>query len=375
MRVPGFTGPSNRLLSSQADTEQTLNLFVERVAPGQSKVESYLARTPGLRPKFLMPDQPVRGLAWQDGAGFCVAGGTFAQFFENWGLSHIFDIANDGGMVSMVTGGNQGNTQTLIAAAGVGYVFNHAAGTLTQITDHNFPLPALQVEYFGGYFFCLWGGGSRKFSFSALNDATTWPALNVDERSFASDNLFTMVRLSGQLLLMGTKTSEWWGLTSDPDNPIAPVQAALMEQGSEATFAAQRCGDVVVFLSLNQDGNCGVYRVDGYRPQEITTPAIARALQVSETPTDAVAWTYQQDGHLFYVLTLPRNQSFSFVYDVTTGLWAERAHWLPNTAEWTPYVCGTHVFGFNTHLCGDRHSGAVYELSQSILDEEIVAPT
>lgn len=375
MKVPGFIGGSNRLLNANQDCEQTVGWYVEPTAPGVSKAGGGLVRTPGISPKFEMPDQPVRGLEFQDGRGFCVGGGKFAEFFENWALDHIFDIANDGGQVSMVTGGNSGNTQTLVTSAGVGYVFDWTANTFTQITDPNFPSPARQCAFWGGYFFVLWGGGSRKFSWSLLENAMHWPALNVAERSFASDNLSTLIRLSGQLLLMGNETSEWWGLTSDPDNPVAPVQSAVMQQGSQAAFAAQRCGEAIVFLSLGEDGNCAVYRVTGYDPVKVSTPAVDLALSRSETPTDAIAWVYAYRGHLIYVLILPRDQEFAWAYDVTTNVWFNMAHWLPNTAESVPYVGGCHAFAFNTHVVGDRFSGAVYELSQNILDEEIVSPT
>jgi hypothetical protein len=43
--------------------------------------------------------------------------------------------------------------------------------------------------------------------------------------------------------------------------------------------------------------------------------------------SDAIGYTYQQDGHAFYVLIFPTAQT-TWVYDVATGAWHERAGWL-----------------------------------------------
>jgi hypothetical protein len=48
------------------------------------------------------------------------------------------------------------------------------------------------------------------------------------------------------------------------------------------------------------------------------------AIQSYGNITDAIGYTYQQDGHPFYVLIFPSAEA-TWVYDVSTQLWHERA--------------------------------------------------
>ncbi|MFE1676613.1 hypothetical protein ACFMJE_18460, partial [Acinetobacter baumannii] len=67
-----------------------------------------------------------------------------------------------------------------------------------------------------------------------------------------------------------------------------------------------------------------VYRAVGYTGKRISTHAIEYAIQSYSTITDAIAFTYQQEGHSFYVLTFPTADK-TWVFDVSTELWHERA--------------------------------------------------
>jgi hypothetical protein len=78
------------------------------------------------------------------------------------------------------------------------------------------------------------------------------------------------------------------------------------------------------WLGSDARGNGMVYRANGYTGQRISTHAVEYAIQGYATISDAIGYTYQQDGHSFYVLLFPTGDA-TWVYDVATGGWHERA--------------------------------------------------
>ena len=74
-----------------------------------------------------------------------------------------------------------------------------------------------------------------------------------------------------------------------------------------------------------------------------------------------VAYSYQQQGHTFYVLTGGGLQT-TLVYDFNTQLWHERAY-LDAEGNFETDRAYCVMFIFNKILVGDKESGNIYELS------------
>jgi hypothetical protein len=92
---------------------------------------------------------------------------------------------------------------------------------------------------------------------------------------------------------------------------------------------------------------------------------------------DAIAWAYQDEGHSFYVLLLPTpppRDAFgvdwtTWVYDVATGVWHERALWDDTRLRWLPHYGRCHAYAIGKHLIGDRASGVIYEYSLQLRED------
>lgn len=383
MQVLALVGPSNTLRSVNADVERTVNFYPEGTAPGTGKVPSYLIGTPGIHPWQVLSDKPIRGNFEQDGRAFVVAGTSFFEV-SNTGPSATFygAVATDANLATMASNGSAGH-QVAITSGGLFYIFDLIANTLTLVTTG--VEPVTMVEFMDGYFLVN-KTDSRTFAFSALEDGTSWDPLDVDERSEASDNIVAMMRSHRELWILGSQTSEVWFDQGDVLNPFAPIQGVFVEQGCAAPFSVQRIDNTLFWVGLNVDGAGVVWRANGYTPQRISDNAVERALeQVGFEDNDngltlLRAWCYQEDGHLFYVLVLPDaslpgdKERTCWAYDVSTGLWCERAIWDSTHCTWLPQVQQTHMFAFNRHLVGDRFSGAIYTQSLAYFDEQIVAP-
>jgi len=70
-----------------------------------------------------------------------------------------------------------------------------------------------------------------------------------------------------------------------------------------------------------------------------------------------LAYTYQQDGHSFYVLIFP-SANTTWVYDVATGAWHERAGW--NNGSFTRHRSNCQMAFNNKIIVGDYENGNIY---------------
>lgn len=367
MQLAGLVGPTHPLLSPNADVEETINFYIEATAPGTGKVPAYLIGTPGLSKWLVLPDSPVRGLFQQDGRAFAVAGGTFFELFSTQTATLYGSVTLDANLATFASNGSAGH-QLAITSGGNFYIFDLLANTLTLVTTGLEPVTS--VEFMDGYFLVN-KTDSREFGWSALEDGTTWDALDVAERSEASDNIIAMIRSHRELWIIGSLTSEVWYNQDDALNPFAPIQGVFIEQGCVAAFTAQRIDNSLMWVGLNADGSGMVWKANGYTPQRLSDHAVELGMQTYGF-AGARAWVYQEDGHLFYVLVLP-DAPWAFVYDVASGSWHKRATWDATHCVWLPPRGQCQAFAFTTHLVGDRTSGAIYEQALSIFTEERVS--
>jgi len=367
MEVLALVGPSNTLISPNADVEETINFYVEGTDPGTGKVKAYLVGTPGLVKWLVLPDSPVRGLFEQDGRAFAVAGSSFFELFADQSATFYGTVAEDDNLATFASNGSAGH-QLAITSGGVFYIFDLIANTLTAVTIGIEPVT--MVEFMDGYFLVN-KTDSRTFAFSALEDGTSWDPLDVDERSEASDNIVAMIRSHREIWLLGSQTSEVWYDQGDALNPFAPIQGVFIEQGCVAAFTAQRIDNSIMWAGINTDGSGVIWKANGYTPQRVSDHSVELGMQTYGF-AGARAWVYQDDGHLFYVLLLPY-APWAFCYDVSNGTWTKRASWDATHCVWIPPRAQCHIYAFGKHLVGDRSNGAIYEQSITIYTEEVVS--
>ena len=128
-----------------------------------------------------------------------------------------------------------------------------------------------------------------------------------------------------------------------------------------------------IWLSGNEKGARVVLTAVGLQPTRISTHAIESYLDSLSTVADAVGWTYQQQGHLFYLLYLPEADT-TLCYDAATLTWHKRALWLP-TGGYAPHLGRCHAYAFGKHLVGDRQSGGIYEMATDQNVDLVMAPS
>jgi hypothetical protein len=157
--------------------------------------------------------------------------------------------------------------------------------------------------------------------------------------------------------LFGTNSIEVWYDAGTPDFPLARIQGASNEIGCVAPFSVAKLDNSVFWLGQDARGRGIVYRNSGYTGIRASNHSIEWQIQQYGDLSDAIAYTYQQDGHSFYVLTFPTVQK-TWVYDVTTQSWHERAGW--SNGEFVRYRPNCQV-AFNSEvIVGDYENGNLY---------------
>jgi hypothetical protein len=111
-----------------------------------------------------------------------------------------------------------------------------------------------------------------------------------------------------------------------------------------------------------------VYRNQGYTAIRISTHAIEYAIQNYAVLTDAIAYTYQQEGHSFYVLTFP-TAGKTWVYDVATQMWHERAGFY--NGEFTRHRSNCQMNFNHEIIVGDYENNNIYALDLDVYDDSV----
>lgn len=348
MKTP-ILGSSYVARSVNAADNIMVNLFPETIPEG-GKEPAFLNRCPGLRLLATVGIGPIRGM-WQFGGfGYVVSGRELYKITSTWSAT-LLGVVGGYGPVSMSDNG----IQLFVATNPAGYIYNSSTGVFAQITDPDFP-GAVTVAYLDGYFVFNEPDSQRIWITSLLDGGTVDP-LDFASAEGSPDNVVAVLVDHRECWIFGTNSTEVWYDAGTPDFPLAPIQGAFNEIGCIAPYSVAKLDNSVFWLGSDARGRGIVYRANGYTGVRVSTYAVEWQIQQYNNLDDAIAYTYQQDGHAFYVLTFPQANA-SWVFDVSTNAWHERAAWDGNQFMRHRSNCMMN-FG-NEIVVGDYQNGKLY---------------
>lgn len=304
----------------------------------------------------------IRGLYYVTGNQtlWCVVGLTLYKISSAGTATNIGTIGGYG-RVSMADNG----VELVIVSEAITYVVTLASDTLTPVTDSDFP-NADTVAFLGGYFVFNnnQSGSDAQLFWSSLYSGGAYDALDFATAENVPDDLVAVWRDHDRLLLFGDVSTESWFLSGDADATFAPYKGSTVNRGLGARWSVANVDNRVFFLDES-----GVIRVADGQGTRVSTHAIENEIAQGNWRHDdanaydgAVASSYIEEGHEFYVLTVPGTGTF--VYDAATGLWHKRkSRGLEHSRA------SFHVQAFGKILCGDTETGKLYEQKLSYYDE------
>ena len=335
-----------------------VNLFPEAIPEG-GKTQGFLTRAPGLRVLAQIGAGPIRGMWSFGGKGYVASGNELYRVDSDWIATKLGDISGSG-PVSMADNG----TQLFVACNGPSYIYNVSTGVFAPITTAGFT-GAVTVGYIDGYF-VFNQPNSQKIWITSLLDGTAVDPLDFASAEGSPDELISLIVDHREVWLFGTNSVEVWYNSGD-EFPLSRIQGAFNEIGCAAAYSVAKLDNGLFWLGADARGHGVVYRANGYTGQRISTHAVEWQIQQYGSLSDAIGYTYQQDGHAFYVLVFP-NAAVSWVYDVATQAWHERAGWSVDRFVRHRSNCQM-AFGGET-VVGDYANGRIYALDLNVFEDD-----
>lgn len=357
-----FVGAAYKARSSSINTQRCVNLFLEPGGP-DAKSPAALIGTPGLRRLQELPNAPaeIRGLQRFKKRLFVVSGNKVYSFNEAWERTEVGTIGTSTGPVSTVVS----TSQMMLVDGATGYVYDEPSNAFVEITDVEFPKGARRASYLDGMGI-VESTGTEQFSFSKIGDFRQWDGLDFASAEGAPDNIVSHIVDHRELWLFGESTTEIYVNTSDG---LARNGNAFVEVGCAAAFSPAKLDNSIMWLGRDEAGQGTIWRAQDYRPVRVSDFGVEFAIGKYSRIDDAIAYRYQQDGHLFYVLTFPTADA-TWVYDVATNSWHERAGLRTSDGSLHRHRSNCHEFFAGVHVVGDFENGRMYALDLNVFDDD-----
>lgn len=333
MKSP-ILGSSYVARSVNAADNRMVNLFPE-IIPEGGKEPAFLQRAPGMSTFVTAGSGAIRGAIAVTYNGdeflYVVSGDILYRISTAGAKTNIGNIT--GGLPSStlpVSFAFDGDNVVVTTGASNNQLFVYEISTGTFTAGATNYVGRRTVTYLDGYF--IFGGQSvttganKTIQCSNLLDPLTYDALAFAAVDASPDNVVNVTANNGELWVFGSDSTEVWSNVGGVPFPFAPIQGSFTETGCAAYASVAKLDNSLFWLGKDSRGQGIIYRTNGYRAERVSTHAVEWQIQNYSDISDAVAYTYQQDGHAFYVITFPTGNA-TWVYDVATQAWHERGAW------------------------------------------------
>ena len=216
--------------------------------------------------------------------------------------------------------------------------------------------------------------GTGHFYWSNNANAADWSILNVGDMEAYSDQPLAVDQMSGLVVVFGIQSIEFFvdgsaaaagaafGISGEILAYSSPQQGTTQNYGLTAIFSRAHFMGSIAFLGQQQTGQCHVYMFNGYQPTIISTPDIDTIINSFAVVDDAVAYSWDNNGHSFYQITFP-TAGRSFLYDGMTQVWQEIQSGV--ISEYGRHLTSQAVTFNGVVLAGDCQTGNVYIIDPS----------
>lgn len=351
-----LTGGFYKAKSLLAGAQRCSNLYPEKNQADAPFPYTYYQR-PGNKLKITGPGSNARcQYRATNGQMFEVVGNA-VYYTDSTPARHLLGTISAGAtQVSMADNG-----QVLVLVTGVaneGWTINLNTHVLAAIVDAAF-YGSTRVEYMDTYFiFNRIGTTQWYLSPPNWNGTDPFDALDIANKVGGADLLQCAAANAGNILLIGTLTTEIWYNAQGQDFPFARVPSVFIEHGTPAPYSVVQNDVGTYMLSQDDDGGCIIAKIVGYNFQRITTHAIESVLGSYSTVADCVARTFQMEGHAMAVFTFPTGDS-TWAWDESQQLWHEQTWTDDDGVEHRHRAqCGAYAYGLN--WMSDWENGTLY---------------
>lgn len=357
-RIPIF-GPGLKAKSPYVTPKLMQNMYAEIRPQGEkSSIVGYA--TPGLTLFTDFGATPCRGGIEFEALSvvFVVHRGTLWEVNNAGVQTNRGTLLTTTGRVSLAHNG----VQVMITDGTAGYIYNTSTNVFAQITDVDFPANPVTCCFLSGRFIANFVNSSR-FYVSALYDGLSWDALEFANAETSPDPIVAVYESNGQLILLGPKTTEFWGNSGATDFPFVALQGTATEWGLAATWSIAKFDNTYACLIKNRMGEVMIAQMAGYLPKKISNVDIDSIINNYASTQDASAYSYMLGGHPMFVISFP-GAGETWLYDGSTSIWSKLKS----------YGLSRHRIEFsmslvNSTIVADYDNGQLYRLDPDALTD------
>jgi hypothetical protein len=361
MEYPSFCWSDYQSFGFTTDSEQTINLYFERPeAPGATS-RGVLYPTPGVEEIVVSTSTQGRAHFFMDGREFAVISNIFYEVGQ-FGTLTFRGAVTLGPNPATISSNGDGGGQLFITSGENGYIYDLTTHVFTQIAG--LTGKASMGDQIDGYFLALDANTSTLY-ISNLLDGLTWDPTQFAQRSKAPDRWVGMKVNGSFIWLLGTQTSEPWYNTGASPFPFAPYPGVLIPYGCAAPFTMSTADGVLLWLGASKIGDAYVLKASGLTAEVISNYPLQVALNGYGTISDAIAYTYNDMGHTFFILTFPR-ENVTHCWDAQSGQWTQRLTWISEESKYVAWRPRWPAVAFGEHRILDGETGAIYRMSSLI---------
>lgn len=369
MRTP-FFGASYKAKYTNIAANRLVNLYPEIVENrSAAKAVGSLLTAPGLDFLATIGAGPVRGFYVQGANCFVVSGNTVYSFNASFTVTTYGTLNTSSGPVSIISNVIGTLSQVAIFDGNAGWLVQQSGAsgvTYQQINlpfgsspPGGYPVSATYQDTFG----LVNVSGTNLWYQSNPGDLSVWAALDFSAADAFPDNVLALISVHQEIWLLKQNDIEIWIDEGNAGFSFSRNEGTFIESGIIAPATVCKGGEALFWLGGNPQGAGIAAMATTYQPTRISDHAVESIWQKYPTMSDALGWCYQQEGHLFYVLTFP-SANATWVYDVTASnqlgepCWHERAA-LENGSLGRHWAnCFVYFNGLS--IVGDYRNGNIY---------------
>lgn len=341
--------------SEHLNAQHRLNVYAE-VQHIEDKTRISFHGTPGL---VLFADtgtQPIRGMVVTETTLYAVNGTTLYSIDNTPTITSIGTLNTSTGRVDMAWTG----THVVMVDGTNGYTYNPTTLTFAQITSGDFPNGATTVTWHDGYTIVENG---TEFAISALDDPTTWSAIDRAAAESSADDLVRVFADRGYISLFGRLTTELWGNTGSADFPYQRIGGGVIERGLAAKWSVTKFRDGIAGLFQNSEGDVEVGLIAGGSYQKISSPEIDYTINNYSNPNNATGLAYRHSGHSFYQINFGTDDK-SWIFDADSTLWSQVS------TDDHRHIGEQAVSFINRTLLASAETGKLYRLAVDVYSDD-----
>ena len=242
-------------------------------------------------------------------------------------------------------------------------------GVCTKVVDPNYPaLTVFGIAYLDGTYYVMDGFG--KVFGSALEDATTWPALNFIGADATLGLGAAITRHLNYIVAFYEHGTQFFYDAANPTgSPLSPVGNASWTTGAAVGSSVVEISDQTFWIGQTRQRGRTIETFNGLAKSIVSTPFIEKILNRSQfTDVGGLVFSFglKTDGHTFFVLTIT-DVGCTLVYDAIMNEWH----------AWTSVTAGVesefryinYLAAHTVDLLQERSSGAIVQVLPTVFQD------